>query len=64
MNFYAGQKLYCIDKNNPYYGKRVEVASPYKELKDGSPVLCEPLTGKTVELKEDQLSLYPPDERD
>ncbi|MDP4231706.1 MAG: hypothetical protein Q8916_15005 [Bacteroidota bacterium] len=64
MNFYAGQKLYCIDKYSPYYGKRVEVASPYKELKDGTPVLCEPLTGKIVELKEDQLSLYPPDEKD
>ena len=36
MNFYAGLKLYCIDKNHPYYRKGVEVASPYKELKDGS----------------------------
>ena len=62
MNYYAGLKLYCTDKDHPYYGKRVEVASPYKELKDGTPVLCDPITGKLVELKEDQLSMYPPEE--
>jgi hypothetical protein len=64
MSYYAGQKLYCIDKSHPYYGKRVEVAAPYKELKDGTPVLCDPITGKIIELKEDQISQYPPDEKD
>ena len=64
LNYYAGMKLYCIDKDHPYYNKRVEVGSPYKELKDGTPILCDPITGKTVELREDQISLYPPDERD
>jgi hypothetical protein len=64
MSYYAGQKLYCIDKMHPYYGKRIEVETPYKELKDGSPVVCDPVTGKKIELSLEQISTSPPDERD
>ncbi|HEY6171912.1 MAG TPA: hypothetical protein VIX80_06620 [Candidatus Kapabacteria bacterium] len=64
MSYYAGQKLYCIDKKHPSFGKRVEVDTPYKELKDGSPVVSDPVSGKKIELTSDQLSASPPDERD
>lgn len=64
MSYFAGQKLYIIDKSHPSYGKRVEVDTPYKELKDGSPVVCDPVSGKKIELTSDQLSTSPPDERD
>lgn len=64
MSYYAGQKLYCIDKKHPLYGKRIEVDTPLRENKDGSPNLCDPMTGKKIELTLEQISQYPPDERD
>ena len=42
-----------------YYSKVVVSLKSFAKRAD-----CDPLTGKTVELKEDQISLYPPDERD
>ena len=60
MAFYAGLLLYCIDKEHPYYGKRVKVDAPLLEMEEGTPAVCEIATGKPIELKKEQLSIYAP----
>ena len=60
MTFYAGQLLYCIDKDHPYYGKRLKVDTSLLEMGDGTPAICDIATGKPIDLKIEQLSFYAP----
>ena len=60
-SFYKGKKVYCIDKKSPYFGKRLEVE---KFDEKDNPLFCEALSGKRVEVTEDQVSEYPPNEKD
>jgi hypothetical protein len=60
MAYYAGQLLYCIDAEHPLYGRRIKVATPLFEAEDGTPMICDIETGKTVELKQHQISVYAP----
>ena len=61
MSLFVGKKVYCVDKKSPYYGKRL-VVDKFNEKDE--PIFSEPLSGKRVEVKEDQVSEYPPDEKD
>jgi hypothetical protein len=61
MSFYVGKKVYCIDKKSPFFGKRL-VVDKFDEKDD--PIFSEALSGKRVDVKEDQVSEYPPDEKD
>jgi len=63
MAYYAGQLLYCIDAEHPLYGKRIKVATPLVEAEDGTPMLCDIETGKTVELQKHQISVYTPTDK-
>ncbi len=60
-SFYKGKKVYCIDKDSPYFGKRL-VVDKFNEKDE--PVFSEALSGKQVDVKEDQVGEYPPNEKD
>ena len=61
MTFYAGQLLYCIDKEHPLYGKRLKVDSPLHESEDGTPAVLDIETRERVNLATHQLSVYAPE---
>ena len=61
MRLYVGKKVYCIDKDSPHFGKRLVVD---KLVNGVTPVFSEALSGKTVDVREEQVGDYPPDEKD
>lgn len=61
MSFYVGKKVYCIDSKSEFFGKRLVVD---KLDEKGDPIFSEALSGKRVDVSEDQVSDYPPDEKD
>ena len=52
-----GKIVYCVDKKNPLYGKRFKIEFT---AETGKMHFSEMQTGKLVDLKEEQVSEYPP----
>jgi hypothetical protein len=53
--------MYCIDKSHPLYGRRIRI---HKSGKEGSePVYVDVLSNVPVDLKPEQVSLYPADDK-